>query len=118
MLQQRATVMQSGQIVMVGQIAKPRLGGDASLHLGEECSDGHEGVKLGLVPFPITELDEPQQSSGDLARYQRHGGSRRYRNPAGFFDEALIVLGGRLGPEHERLLACSHSANTGSASAK
>lgn len=68
-------VMQFGQIVMVGQIVKLCFGGDVSLYLGEECSDGYEGVKFGFVLFLIIEFDEFQQFSGDFVRYQWYGGS-------------------------------------------
>ena len=74
---QRSTVAQPGQIVMVGEMAKPLFGRDAGLELSEQGRDGLEGVlRLRLPPTAAT-LDEPKHAGGHRAGDQRGGDHHR-----------------------------------------
>ncbi len=60
MRQQRPTVAQAGEVVVLGEIAKLPLGGDAPLKLSEEGGDRLQRSELRRGPLPIAELDEAQ----------------------------------------------------------
>lgn len=61
---------------MLGEVAKPFLGGDAGLQLREQRSDRLEGVDLLRLPPAGAELDEAEHTGGGVAGHQRCGGHR------------------------------------------
>ena len=81
--QQRAAIVQSGQVVVFGKVAKLLFGAHARLHLREQRSDRLECVEFLGQPVPVAELDEAQHSGGDVAGHQRHAGHRGGRYRAG-----------------------------------
>ena len=102
--QQGPTVVQPCQIVVFGEVAQLLLGLDPRLDLCEQRRDRLEGVEFLLAPLPVAELDESECAGGDLAGDQGGRRHRGGRHRAAFLDPALVVVGGRFGTQHDRLL--------------
>ena len=104
----RSTIVQTGQIVMLSQVAKPFFGDDAGLELCEHRRDRPERVHQLWRPLPATEFDEAEQSRGHPPRNQRCGGNRGRRDGAAFRDPTLVSpvsIVCRVQLDHNRFLA-------------
>ena len=60
--QQRAAIVQAGQVVVFGEVAQLVLGDDARLQLGEQRSDRLERVEFFGSPVTVAELDEAEHA--------------------------------------------------------
>lgn len=60
----RSTIVQTGQIVMLSLVAKPFFGGDAGLELCKQSGDRAERVHLFLLPLPATKVNEAKDTGG------------------------------------------------------
>lgn len=117
MRDQCPTVVEPGQVVMLGQVTELLLRRDPRLQLREQRGHRLEGVDLLLLPLSGAEFDEAQHAGGLLPRHERGGRDRRRSHLLGTAAPALkgpIVL---LGPDHHRLPAVlalrQHRVRTG-----
>ena len=60
----RSTIVQTGQFVMLSQVAKLFFGGDAGLEPCKQRGDRPERVHLAWRPLPATEFNEAKQAGG------------------------------------------------------
>ena len=100
MRQQRPSIAQASEVVVLGKIAKLTLGGDPPLELSEKGRDRLQRSELSRGPLPVAELDEAQDSGGQIAGHQRSRGHRGGRDVPSLFDGLLILLGGGFGTKH------------------
>src|SRR6516165_10375050 len=63
-LKKRPAIVQTGQFVMLSQVAKLFFGGDAGLKLCKQRGDLPERVHLGLLPLPATKVSEAEHTGG------------------------------------------------------
>ena len=105
---QRPAVLQSGQVVVLGEVSELALGASPGLHLGEQRGDGFQRIEFFLLPRPVAVLDEAQYPSGHIARHQRCGRHRATGDTADTADTAavdeppLVLFVGRLGADRHR----------------
>lgn len=102
MRDQRPAVVHTGQVVVLGEIAEPLLGGDAGLQLREQGGDGLERVDLFLFPLAGTEFDEAEHPGARIAGHQRRGGHRRRRGRLAPAQRAADPTLGLVRPHHHR----------------
>ena len=74
---QRATVVQTGQIVVLGEVAKLFFGLDTGLELRKQGCDGLDGVELVGPPLLATKFHAGQLAGGDAPGDQWRRGCRR-----------------------------------------
>ena len=100
---QSAAVGQGGQLVVVGQVPQPLLGGDPGLQLSQQRGHRPQRVDLVVVPLPVAELDETQGAGGGVAAQQRHRRQRHALDAGALPDPVLVlvVMGGS-GDQHRR----------------
>ena len=88
---QRSPIVQTGQIVMLGEMAKPFFADDAGLEL---CEHGSRPSRVCVprfrLPLPATALDEASTSRGQPPRDQRGGGHLGRRGGRLFRDPTLV----------------------------
>jgi hypothetical protein len=101
--QQCPAIVQSRQIIVLGQVTKLIFGLDAGLDLREQGGDRHQRVEFGRAPVADAELDESEHAGGDLTGQQWNAGHGGGRHVPALLDGALVVLR-RLGAKHRRFL--------------
>src|ERR1700758_1796425 len=105
MRDQRPTVVEAGQIVVLGQIAELFLGRDTGLKLSEQGGDGFQRVDLFLLPLPVAVLDEAENAGRRLTRDQWSGRDRGRGGGLRSPDPAPERAVGLFGPDHDRFPA-------------
>lgn len=75
--EQRSPIWQTGQIVVLSEMAKPLFGRNAGLELCEQGCDCLECVYRFRLPLPAAALDEAEDTGGQRPRDQRGGGHQR-----------------------------------------
>jgi hypothetical protein len=115
--EQCPAVVQTRQVVVLGEIPQLLLGLHPSLHLGEQRSDRFERIELVLGPGPVAVLDESEHPRGEVSGHQGRRGHRGGRYVAGLLDALLVVVCRRLGTENHGLFAvlglCEHLVGVG-----
>ncbi|KDF00349.1 hypothetical protein Y900_015710 [Mycolicibacterium aromaticivorans JS19b1 = JCM 16368] len=103
--EQCAAVVQSGQVIVLSQVAQLVFGDHPRLHLGEQGGDRLECVQLLRRPVLNAELDETDASGCGVAGQQRNRCHRGQRHARALLNEALVlVLGNRIGAEEDGFL--------------
>jgi hypothetical protein len=102
--QQRAAIVQPGQVVVFGKVAQLFFGEYARLQLREQRSDRLERVEFFMSPVTVAELDEAEYAGGDIAGQQRHARHRCSRDVSAFVDGPLVVVGGGFRTENDGFL--------------
>ena len=102
--QQRAAIVQAGEVVVFGKVAQLVFGAHPRLQLGEQRSDRLERVEFFGSPVAVAELDEAEHPGRDVAGQQRHARHRCRRDLPTLVDRALVVVGGRFRTENDGFL--------------
>ena len=121
---QRAAVVQTGQIVVLGEVAKLLFGCDPCLKLRKQRGDGLDRVELVGPPLLATKFHAGELAGRDSPRDQWCRGRRgrrdlwRHRGPSGRRRrQPSVRKQARLGSGRitTKFFPCSHSAKMGSA---
>lgn len=89
---QNLTIGQTYQIIMVGEVSKLLLSGDASLDLSEQGRDRLERLRYFRLPSPRTVFGEARRAGDHPAGHQgSHGDQRRRGLPTN--GASILIVG-------------------------